>query len=175
AVTAIVPIGFLAVISAMFASADLPEHDGGAVFATTHLGAFRIPLLPCAPDAAGVSSVGRGCPQRQDVHATIRFVRCHVDRSRTAAPVVVPWHSEFSCSGFNRGDDTGGNATVDVTSFLVHHDLVLRSRRGSSPAAEVLQRRPRAASAPGGAAAQGRTAKPLRRANGRRDLRRKPG
>ena len=56
AMTAIVPIGFVAVIFAIFASADLPEHNGGAVFATTHLGAFRIPLLPCAPDAAAISS-----------------------------------------------------------------------------------------------------------------------
>src|SRR6516165_8222449 len=115
-------------------SADaLPEDDGGRAFALANLGTERLPLAVGSPDAAGVTA--RLCcdPESERIDAAVGLAGGDIGGPGNRSAPVVPGHVLLPGTGFDGGDDLGGDAAVDIGTSFCGHGRDSCRRRGLSP------------------------------------------
>src|SRR5208283_3053987 len=91
-----------------------PQHDRGGAFPLADLGAGLLPLLVGAPEAVAIFRGEASRPKRQRVDASISFAGRDIGRAGDTGAVVEPWRTPFACASFNRRDDLGSDARIDV-------------------------------------------------------------
>src|SRR5271165_2854227 len=91
-----------------------PQHDRGGAFPLADLRAGLLPLFVGSPEAVAIFSGEASRPKGQRVDASIAFAGCDIGRAGDTRAVVEPWRTPFACASFNRRDDLGSDARIDV-------------------------------------------------------------